>query len=155
MQLRDKQATGDALRAEAEELLALCRAAGVPFVVNDDVEWRARRGRRRGARGPGRHGLRTARRCSAPTPSWASLPRRWSRRGQPRRPGADYLGVGGVTGTATKPEAGVLAAEEFRAIVAAVDIPVVAIGGVNAATVPCLSELDVGRRRRGERHLRR
>ena len=57
--------------------------------------------------------------------------------------GADYLGVGGVTGTATKPEAGVLAAEEFRAIVAAVDIPVVAIGGVNAATVPCLSELDV------------
>lgn len=38
VQLRDKQATGDALRAEAEELLALCRAAGVPFVVNDDVE---------------------------------------------------------------------------------------------------------------------
>lgn len=29
---------GEALQAEAEELLALCRAAGVPFVVNDDVE---------------------------------------------------------------------------------------------------------------------
>ena len=56
---------------------------------------------------------------------------------------ADLQEHGGVTGTATKPEAGVLAAEEFRAIVAAVDIPVVAIGGVNAATVPCLSELDV------------
>ena len=38
VQLRDKQATGEALQAEAEELLALCRAAGVPFVVNDDVE---------------------------------------------------------------------------------------------------------------------
>ena len=38
VQLRDKRATGEALRAEAEELLALCRAAGVPFVVNDDVE---------------------------------------------------------------------------------------------------------------------
>ena len=36
---------------------------------------------------------------------------------------ADYLGVGGVTGTATKPEAGVLAPEEFRAIAAAVTSP--------------------------------
>ncbi|MFR5829486.1 MAG: thiamine phosphate synthase, partial [Adlercreutzia equolifaciens] len=39
--------------------------------------------------------------------------------------------------------AGVLTPEEFRAIVAAVDIPVVAIGGVNAATMPRLSELNV------------
>ena len=84
VQLRDKQATGDALRAEAEELLALCRAAGVPFVVNDDVE------------------------CALAV-------------------GADGVHVG----------------QDVRAIVAAVDIPVVAIGGVNAATVPCLSELDV------------
>ena len=38
VQLRDKQADEAALRAEAAELLALCRAAGVPFVVNDDVE---------------------------------------------------------------------------------------------------------------------
>ena len=38
VQLRDKHAEGDVLAAEAAELLALCRAAGVPFVVNDDVE---------------------------------------------------------------------------------------------------------------------
>ena len=38
VQLRDKHASAEDLRAEAEELLALCRAAGVPFVVNDDVE---------------------------------------------------------------------------------------------------------------------
>ena len=105
VQLRDKQATGDALRAEAEELLAraLLGPDAIVGVSTQTVE--------------------QARAAEAA--------------------GADYLGVGGVTGTATKPEAGVLAAEEFRAIVAAVDIPVVAIGGVNAATVPCLSELDV------------
>ncbi|MCI8305972.1 MAG: thiamine phosphate synthase, partial [Enterorhabdus sp.] len=57
--------------------------------------------------------------------------------------GADYLGVGGVRGTATKPEAGVLAPEEFRAIAAAVDIPIVAIGGINGDTLPLLADLNV------------
>ena len=36
-----------------------------------------------------------------------------------------------------------LAPEEFRAIAAAVSIPVVAIGGVNAETIPLLADLDV------------
>lgn len=91
VQLRDKQATGDALRAEAEELLALCRAAGVPFVVNDDVECALAVGADGVHVGQDDMACERRGRCSAPTPSWASLPRRWSRRGQPRRPGADYL----------------------------------------------------------------
>ena len=55
-----------------------------------------------------------------------------------QRAGADYLGVGGVASTATKPEAGVLTIEELREVVESVDIPVVAIGGVNAQTIPGL-----------------
>lgn len=55
-----------------------------------------------------------------------------------QRAGADYLGVGGIASTATKPEAGVLTVEELREIVESVDIPVVAIGGVNARTIPGL-----------------
>ena len=50
--------------------------------------------------------------------------------------GADYLGVGAVVDTSTKPEAWVVSLEEFRAIV-------VAIGGLNAATVPLLADYDV------------
>ena len=45
--------------------------------------------------------------------------------------------------TSTKPEAWVVSPEEFRAIAAAVGIPVVAIGGLNAATVPLLADYDV------------
>ena len=48
-----------------------------------------------------------------------------------------------MRGTATKPEAGVLAPEEFRAIAAAVDIPIVAIGGINGDTLPLLADLSV------------
>ena len=141
--LRDKQATGDALRAEAEELLALCRAAGVPFVVNDDVECALAVGADGVHVGQDDMACERARALLGPDAIVGVSTQTVEQARAAEAAGADYLGVGGVTGTATKPEAGVLAAEEFRAIVAAVDIPVVAIGGVNAATVPCLSELDV------------
>ena len=143
VQLRDKQATGDALRAEAEELLALCRAAGVPFVVNDDVECALDVGADGVHVGQDDMACERARALLGPDAIVGVSTQTVEQARAAEAAGADYLGVGGVTGTATKPEAGVLAAEEFRAIVAAVDIPVVAIGGVNAATVPCLSELDV------------
>ncbi len=45
--------------------------------------------------------------------------------------GADYLGVGAVFGTATKPDAKEVSFDTLGEICAAVDIPVVAIGGIN------------------------
>ena len=45
--------------------------------------------------------------------------------------GADYLGVGAVFGTATKSDAKTISVDVLSDIVKAVNIPVVAIGGVN------------------------
>lgn len=142
VQLRDKQATGEALQAEAEELLALCRAAGVPFVVNDDVECALAVGADGVHVGQDDMACERARALLGPDAIVGVSTQTVEQARAAEAAGADYLGVGGVTGTATKPEAEVLAPEEFRAI-AAVDIPVVAIGGVNAATMPRLSELNV------------
>lgn len=50
--------------------------------------------------------------------------------------GADYLGIGGITLTATKPDAPALTFAQLDAIVESVDIPCVVIGGVNARTIP-------------------
>lgn len=50
--------------------------------------------------------------------------------------GADYLGIGGITRTAAKPEAAALTFEELDAIMASVELPCVVIGGVNAQTIP-------------------
>ncbi|WP_432523399.1 thiamine phosphate synthase [Kineococcus sp. SYSU DK006] len=48
----------------------------------------------------------------------------------------DYLGVGPVHATATKPDAAApLGAEGVRAVVAATELPCVAIGGINPATL--------------------
>ena len=57
--------------------------------------------------------------------------------------GADYLGVGAITFTATKPESNVLTIDELQKIVQSVDIPVVAIGGVNAQTIPSIKGIGL------------
>lgn len=54
--------------------------------------------------------------------------------------GADYLGIGGITPTATKPEAAALSFKELDSIMAAFEGPCVAIGGVNANTIPLCKE---------------
>ena len=57
--------------------------------------------------------------------------------------GADYLGVGALFGTPTKPDATLVSLDELRAICQAVDVPVVAIGGLNERTVPALAGTGV------------
>lgn len=50
--------------------------------------------------------------------------------------GADYLGVGAMYPTATKPDADFTTLETLREIKQRVHIPVVAIGGINGKTLP-------------------
>jgi thiamine-phosphate pyrophosphorylase len=49
--------------------------------------------------------------------------------------GATYVGAGAVFATPTKPEAVVIGLQGLQAVVEAVDIPVVAIGGINLDSV--------------------
>ena len=57
--------------------------------------------------------------------------------------GADYLGVGAVFSTSTKSDAEVLSRQVLRDICSAVDIPVVAIGGISKANISQLSGTGV------------
>ncbi len=52
--------------------------------------------------------------------------------------GASYLGVGSIFPTATKTDAQVIGLEGLRRVVAAVRLPVVAIGGITPETVPAV-----------------
>lgn len=52
----------------------------------------------------------------------------------------DYLIAGTVFATASKPDAGLIGADGLRAIVAAVRVPVLAIGGVTADRVETIAE---------------
>jgi len=52
--------------------------------------------------------------------------------------GADYLGVGAVFSTSTKLDAGSVSFDELKKICSAVDIPVVAIGGISKENISLL-----------------
>ena len=111
VQLREKKLTGEALRAEALEIQAVCRRYGV-HVGQDDMEAgdvRAILGADK-IIGVSAHNVEEALRAE--------------------RHGADYLGVGAAFTTSSKPEAGHIDAETIRAICETVKIPVIAIGGI-------------------------
>ena len=55
------------------------------------------------------------------------------------RGGADYLGVGAVFSTSTKTNVTAMSYEVLKSICTAVDIPVVAIGGINKDNMTKLS----------------
>ena len=139
VQLREKEAPQAEVVLRARALAPLCRAAGVPFVVNDDVE---------AARCAGADGVHVGQDDAACAEARAKLGpdaivgvsvQTVEQARAAQEAGADYLGVGAVFGTPTKPDAADVGAEGLAAICAAVDIPVVAIGGLNAATIPALA----------------
>lgn len=57
--------------------------------------------------------------------------------------GADYLGVGAMFATGTKSDAELVSMEELKKIRAAVNLPIVVIGGINKKTVPLFDGIGV------------
>lgn len=57
--------------------------------------------------------------------------------------GADYLGVGSVFPTSTKKDAALVSKETLKAICDSVNIPVVAIGGINEENITQLNGSDI------------
>lgn len=139
IQLREKQLDEAHFLEEAIQIQALCRRYHVPFVVNDNVDIALKMdadgvhvgqsdmeaGNVRAMLGPDKIiGV------SAQTVEQALL-------AQER--GADYLGVGAVFPTGSKDDADDVSHETLKAICQAVNIPVVAIGGISRDNVLQLS----------------
>lgn len=139
VQLREKELAQDAFLAEAVEIKALCEKYHVPFVINDNVAIAQK------IDADGVHvGQSDMAACdvrahigsdkilgvSAQTVEQALCAQEM---------GADYLGVGSVFSTSTKLDAEDVSYETLRAICEAVDIPVVAIGGISLANLSALS----------------
>ena len=144
LQLREKKLDGEHFLQEAKELQALCRKYNVPFIVNDNVDVALAMG----ADGVhvGQHDMEAGgvRKLlgpdkilgvSAQTVEQALLAQALLA----QENGADYLGVGAVFPTGSKDDADDVSFETLKAICDAVDIPVVAIGGITEDNVKKLS----------------
>lgn len=142
LQLRAKRLGGGAMLALARELGPLCRRAGVPFCVNDrlDVALAAGAGlvdmvhvgQEDLALADVRGVLASLNRQLVVGVSTHSLAQAQAAVAG----GADYIGFGPVfrTGSKERPDP-VVGLEGLRAVVAAVPVPVVAIGGITRTTV--------------------
>lgn len=135
VQFRDKERSGEAFVAAAAPVRDLCRAHGVTCIVNDHVA---------AALEVEADGVHLGRGDLAKIDAWARIPGMLLgvSVGTPEEAvaavalGADYVGAGPVFATATKPDAGQpIGLEGLRAIRAAVDVPVAAIGGIGLSEV--------------------
>ncbi len=139
VQLREKELDEGEFLEEAIRIRRLCREYHVPFIINDNVEIAVKSG----ADGihVGQHdqkalevrkqiGEKMILGVSAQTVEQAV---------EAEREGADYLGVGAVFSTSTKPDASAVSKETLRAICKSVSVPVVAIGGISKKNMMELS----------------
>jgi thiamine-phosphate diphosphorylase len=133
VQLRDKHATPAEILAIARELVPVARDLGVALVIND--HWRI-------AREAGAAGVHLGPDDADPAEVRAACPppflvgasvRNADRARVLEAAGVDLLGVGPVFGTTSKADApGAVGPERIAAVAAAVRIPIVGIGGVDA-----------------------
>lgn len=140
VQIREKHASQDEFLNVARRCKAVTDAHGVGLIINDNPQVAAQVGALGVHVGQDDTPVPQVRAIVGPDAIIGVSAHSVEEAVKARQEGADYLGIGGITPTATKPEAAALSFEELDAIMEASQLPCVAIGGVNATTIPACKE---------------
>jgi thiamine-phosphate diphosphorylase len=137
IQLREKGLPARELVEVGRRMAALCRDAGVVCIINDRADVAVACGADGVHVGEDDLPVAAARRIVGPRGIVGASAGTVEAALRAQAEGADYLGAGSVYATGTKDDAGPpIGTEGLAAIVRAVRIPVVAIGGITARVVP-------------------
>jgi thiamine-phosphate pyrophosphorylase len=143
VQLREKELSDEDFLAEAIEISALCKKYGVPFFINDNVDIAVK------CKADGIHvgqedmaASKVRERVGEDMMIGVSV-HSVSEALEAVAAGADCLGVGAMFSTSTKADASVLPMDTLKDICDAVDIPVVAIGGIGKSNIDKLKGTGV------------
>lgn len=143
VQLREKELSDEEFLKEAIEISALCKTYGVPFFINDNVDVAIK------CQADGIHvGQEDMKASQVRQKVGEDMMIGVSVHSVKEaidavKSGADCLGVGAVFSTSTKTDVDVLQMEVLRDICSAVDVPVVAIGGINKGNIEKLKGTGV------------
>lgn len=143
VQLREKHLERADFLAEAREFAALCRRKGAVSIINDDAEIAAEAGADGVHVGQSDLEAGKVRALLGPDKLIGVSAHSVEEALAAQAAGADYLGVGAAFATGTKADARPISREVIRAITAAVDIPVVAIGGISRENILQLKGLGL------------
>lgn len=143
VQLREKNLDNAAFLNEAIEISALCKRYKVPFFINDNVEIAIK------CHADGIHvgqddmDAAQIRRIVGDDMIIGVSVHSVKEALEAVKNGADCLGVGAVFPTSTKTDVNVLPKETLYDICSAVNIPIVAIGGINKSNISRLAGIGV------------
>ena len=130
LQLREKELDTEAFLREALEIAALCKRYGVPLFINDNLEVAVRCGADGIHVGQDDLDAAQVRQQVGDRMMIGVSVHSVEEALEAVRKGADCLGVGTMFPTSTKADASPVSLETLGAICAAVEVPVVAIGGI-------------------------
>ena len=135
IQLREKNLDEADFLSEAKEIQKLCREYKVPFVINDNVEIAAQIDADGVHVGQSDMEAGDVRKRLGPDKIIGVSAQTVEQALKAQEHGADYLGVGAVFPTGSKADATEVSHQTLKEICEAVDIPVIAIGGITKENV--------------------
>ena len=135
VQLREKNLDDTAFQQEAKEIKELCARFHVPFVINDNVDIAAEIDADGVHVGQSDMEAGDVRKKLGPDKIIGVSAQTVEQALRAQAHGADYLGVGAVFPTGSKADAVEVSHDTVREICRAVDIPVIAIGGITRENV--------------------
>ncbi len=143
IQLREKDIEQEELVKVAVGIKKVTDAYGVKLIINDDPYAALESGAAGVHVGQDDISVGEARRILGPGGIIGASAHTVEEARRAETEGADYLGAGAVFPTDTKTDTAELSPEKLKEICGAVDIPVVAIGGVNAGNIGELKDTGV------------
>ncbi len=135
LQLRHKEASAAQLHAEAIQLVAVTRAAGIPLIINDHPDVAQAVGAQGVHLGQDDLPLAQARSQLGHTALIGKSTHSVEQALAAEAEGADYIGLGPVFPTPTKPAYGSIGSAIIAQVVSRVRVPVVCIGGIEQSTI--------------------
>lgn len=131
IQIREKDLDENTFLKEAEQIQSLCAKYCVPFIVNDNVELAVKIGADGVHVGQSDMAAKDVRALIGKDKILGVSAQTVEQALEAQKCGADYLGTGAIFPTGSKDDAQVLGVQTLKEICSAVNIPVVAIGGIS------------------------
>lgn len=143
IQIREKEMSHEEFKKEALEVQEVCKKYQVPLIINDDVELCKEINADGVHIGQDDLDLKATRKLLGEDKIIGVSAHNLQEAMKAYEDGANYLGVGAVFSTQTKDDATAVSMETLREICQKVDLPVVAIGGINQINILEFMGIDI------------
>ena len=143
IQLREKNMPYDEQKKLAIEIKQVCNKYNIPFIINDDVNLAKDIDADGVHVGQSDMAVEEARKILGYNKIVGATAKTVEQAVLAQKSGADYLGSGAIFGTTTKADAKPMTMELLNSICDSVNIPVVAIGGIDKNNVSELKEANI------------